>query len=249
MDVRTSSLHPLLAIAAISVIIFSLVGIAYMTGYLPRPEAEPATPTEVAAATPAPATTSAAEADTAAGTTPAPTPVVSSPARSEPKVARTSSKSNASNARSSRDETPSYASSSSRTSSANTVTQQEAAYEREPTAAGPSCWNCGTVVAINAVSTQAKPSGIGAVAGAVIGGVIGHQFGGGDGKKVATAAGAIGGAMAGNEVEKQRSGQTQYTVTVRMDSGATRTFSYATRPDLSKGDKVRVEGDELVPAY
>ncbi|MFP5390841.1 MAG: glycine zipper 2TM domain-containing protein [Gammaproteobacteria bacterium] len=36
--------------------------------------------------------------------------------------------------------------------------------------------------------------------GAVIGGVIGHQIGGGNGKKVATVAGIIGGGLIGNEI-------------------------------------------------
>lgn len=242
MDVRTSSLHPLLTVAAISVIVFSLVGIAYMTGVLPRPVTAPVAPTEVAAVIPAPEPTPTAAASTDTATAPA----TASPAPSATKVASHKSSSvghrTSSTSRSSTDASP-------RVASNDAVSPHEAAYEREPATAGPSCWNCGTVAAVNAVATQAKPSGIGAVAGAVIGGVIGHQFGGGDGKKVATAAGAIGGAMAGNEVEKQRTTQTQYTVTVRMDSGAKRTFHYATRPELSNGDKVRVEGDELVPAY
>lgn len=243
MDVRTSSLHPLLTIAAISVILFSLVGIAFMTGVLPRPEPALATPAEVAAVTPAPEATPAAAATAGENTT---TPATASPAPSATKVAsRKSSSTSHRTASTSR----SSGESSQRVASSDAVTPHEAAYEREPAAAGPSCWNCGTVVAINTVATQAKPSGIGAVAGAVIGGVIGHQFGGGDGKKVATAAGAIGGAMAGNEVERQRSSQTQYSVTVRMDSGSTRSFSYAAQPALSKGDKVRVEGDTLVPVY
>lgn len=40
--------------------------------------------------------------------------------------------------------------------------------------------------------------------GAVVGGVVGSQFGGGDGKKLATVAGAIGGGVAGKEIDENR---------------------------------------------
>jgi uncharacterized protein YcfJ len=42
----------------------------------------------------------------------------------------------------------------------------------------------------------------GSVTGAVVGGVIGNQVGSGDGKKVATAAGVIGGGIAGHEIQE-----------------------------------------------
>lgn len=43
----------------------------------------------------------------------------------------------------------------------------------------------------------------GTIIGGVAGGVLGHQIGGGDGKDVATAAGAVGGAYAGNKIAKK----------------------------------------------
>ncbi|NGY03896.1 glycine zipper 2TM domain-containing protein [Solimonas terrae] len=43
----------------------------------------------------------------------------------------------------------------------------------------------------------------GTILGGVAGGVIGHQIGGGHGKDVATAAGAVGGAYAGNRIAKK----------------------------------------------
>jgi uncharacterized protein YcfJ len=45
-----------------------------------------------------------------------------------------------------------------------------------------------------------QPNYLGIGAGALIGGVLGHQVGGGNGKKLATVAGIIGGGMIGNEV-------------------------------------------------
>lgn len=44
------------------------------------------------------------------------------------------------------------------------------------------------------------PNYVGIGTGAVIGGLIGHQIGGGNGKKLATVAGVIGGGFLGNEI-------------------------------------------------
>ena len=52
----------------------------------------------------------------------------------------------------------------------------------------------------------AQPNYVGIGTGAVIGGLIGNQVGGGNGKKLATLAGIIGGGYVGNEVAK-RAGQ------------------------------------------
>lgn len=46
----------------------------------------------------------------------------------------------------------------------------------------------------------AQPNYVGIGTGAVIGGLIGNQIGGGNGKKLATVAGIIGGGMIGNEI-------------------------------------------------
>ncbi|MGH8445851.1 MAG: glycine zipper 2TM domain-containing protein [Solimonas sp.] len=45
---------------------------------------------------------------------------------------------------------------------------------------------------------------VGTVLGGAAGGVLGHQIGGGHGKDVATAAGAVGGAYVGNKVAKDK---------------------------------------------
>ena len=51
----------------------------------------------------------------------------------------------------------------------------------------------------------------GTAIGAVVGGVIGNQFGGGKGKKLATVAGAAGGAYAGNRAQKAVQDKNTYT--------------------------------------
>ena len=53
----------------------------------------------------------------------------------------------------------------------------------------------------------------GAILGAVVGGLVGNQVGGGDGKKLATVAGAVGGGFAGREIDERHVGGKKYTTT------------------------------------
>ncbi len=103
-----------------------------------------------------------------------------------------------------------------------------------------------TVTDIDLVRVDSKTSGGGAVLGAVIGGVIGHQLGGGRGNDLATGAGAIGGAVAGNNIEKNRGSDDEiYRITVRFPDGTREKYDYADINGLRVGDKVRVEHGQL----
>ncbi len=106
------------------------------------------------------------------------------------------------------------------------------------------CRDCGTVVAVDAVTRKGEANGTGAVIGGVVGGVVGNQMGDGNGRKAMTVLGAIGGGMAGHEIEKRRRATTTYAVRVRLDDGRERTFSFAEAP-VSRGDRVVVEGNGL----
>lgn len=72
-----------------------------------------------------------------------------------------------------------------------------------------------------AVSYQEQPKDpnriAGTAIGAVVGGLIGNQIGGGSGKKIATVAGAAGGAYAGRKVQGNRQEANAETVT-RMET-------------------------------
>ncbi len=105
------------------------------------------------------------------------------------------------------------------------------------------CTSCGIVESVNAVQQQGQATGLGAVAGGVLGGVVGHQVGGGNGKTAMTVLGAIGGGLAGNEVEKRARGETLFKVQVRMEDGSTRVFQQA--QSLAVGTRVVVEGGKL----
>lgn len=107
------------------------------------------------------------------------------------------------------------------------------------------CLNCATVTAVTPVEREGTGSGAGAVAGGVLGALVGNQFGGGDGKTLATIAGAVGGGMAGNAVEKKMKKVTTYRVDLRMDDGDIRSIEQAA--PASVGARVRVEGNTLQP--
>lgn len=105
------------------------------------------------------------------------------------------------------------------------------------------CSSCGVVQSVTPVQQKGEGTGVGAVGGAVVGGLLGNQMGGGNGKKAMTVIGAVGGGMAGHEVEKRARGTTVYRVSVRMNDGSIRTVTQATPPTV--GQKVTVSGNQV----
>jgi len=101
----------------------------------------------------------------------------------------------------------------------------------------------------------------GAAIGAVIGGVLGHQVGSGDGNKIATAAGAVGGGYAGSKIQKGMQERNTETIvdercetvydTQKIPAGYDVSYvldgkSGTVRMDHDPGERIRVEGGELV---
>ncbi|TFW30959.1 glycine zipper 2TM domain-containing protein, partial [Duganella callida] len=80
---------------------------------------------------------------------------------------------------------------------------------------------------------------------AVLGGLLGNQVGSGHGRQLATVAGAVGGAVAGNQIEGNMKKSTTWDVTVRMDNGTRRTFHLSHQPEWRSGDPVRVVKGQL----
>jgi outer membrane lipoprotein SlyB len=103
------------------------------------------------------------------------------------------------------------------------------------------CGHCGVIEGVREVKVKGQGSGIGAVAGGVLGAAVGNQMGGGNGRKAMTVLGAVGGGLAGHEIEKQVRSETVYEVRVRMDDGNVRTFTRKTAP--APGTRVTVEGN------
>jgi outer membrane lipoprotein SlyB len=127
------------------------------------------------------------------------------------------------------------------------VERAEARPARVQKAAAPACTGCGVVESIREVASEGHGSGLGAVGGAVAGGVLGHQVGGGRGQDVATVVGVVGGAFAGNEVEKRMKSSTSYAVTVRLDDGSTRVISESVAPSWRAGDRVKIVDGAIRP--
>jgi len=203
-----AALHPLVAAAAISLIVLAAVGVGVLTGLLPSPLAKPARTQELAAV---PASPGGRDFGKASAHEPAPAKQASAQ-RAAPTAARSASRP-----------------------------------VREPARpAAAACGNCGTVESVRAMQVQGQGTGLGAVGGGVVGGVVGNQFGGGSGRTALTVLGALGGAYAGNEVEKRVRSSTQYEMAVRMDDGSVRTFHSASPYPWRSGDPVRVVNGSVV---
>ena len=61
-----------------------------------------------------------------------------------------------------------------------------------------------------------------------------------------TILGAAGGALAGNEIEKNVKKHYSYRVTVRMDDGSFRTLSQSSAPAVAVGERVRVVNGTVI---
>jgi outer membrane lipoprotein SlyB len=196
-------LHPLVATAAVAVIVLSAAGVAAITGVLPgsKGAAEPT-------ATPAPSAAPAAK-------------VESHKTKAEHKVVR-------------------HAAAPKRA--------EPAAKPAQVAVAKPPCPDCGVIEAVREVDVQGKGTGVGAVAGGVIGGVAGHQVGGGNAKTLMTVIGAVGGAIAGNELEKKQKTTKQWQVTVRLENGQEQVVTLAQQPPWRAGDHVRLVNGAIEPA-
>jgi len=102
----------------------------------------------------------------------------------------------------------------------------------------------GSIERIEPIRQRPQGTGTGAVLGGVAGAVIGNQFGHGLGRAAMTGVGAAGGAVAGNNIERNvRKQVVGYRVHVRLDNGRTRTFQRSQVGNLHVGDRVRVDGN------
>lgn len=221
-----SSLHPILWIAAIAVTLFSLIGIAALTGLLPGSKSETA-PSPVAAVEPPPPPPIPA-----AEPMPAPTPQPSAAAPApEKKVVKPA---------------PKPKTSTTYSSTPKGADEKTATYSSQP-APPPPCPDCAVISAITPVTEKGEGTGLGAIAGGILGGVIGNQIGGGSGRDVARIAGIAGGAYAGHQVEKSQRSHTVFDITVRYEDGSTQVVRETAEPIWQVGDKVRVQNGKLIP--
>ncbi|WP_104202639.1 glycine zipper 2TM domain-containing protein [Billgrantia saliphila] len=103
----------------------------------------------------------------------------------------------------------------------------------------------GTITALRPVQIQAdsRLGGlIGTGGGAVIGGLLGSQVGGGSGRRLATAAGAIGGAVAGSSAEESANRVRAWEMEIRRDDGQNVVVVQKADRDFQVGQRVRLIG-------
>ncbi|RZT42579.1 glycine zipper 2TM domain-containing protein [Cupriavidus agavae] len=186
---RSRRLHPLIATAAVAVVIASLTAVAAVTGVLPIGKAD---------------------------TSPASSYRQSQTAPSQP------------------------------AGSATRPPEREVAQRAEPKPAPRPSSTAGHVTGVQVVAAEKPTSGLGALGGAVVGGLVGNQIGNGNGRILGTVAGAAAGGLGGNYAEKKLNTDKTYRVSVKMDDGSRRTFTYQNPPGVEVGERVHMEKGVLV---
>lgn len=205
-------LHPLVATAAISIIVLAAVGVTVL---VMNHSGATSSPYDAPVATTAPAAQAvAAPPPIVAPVVPAP-PVVAAPRV----VASTPAK-------------PTY--------NGGSAPVQPAYDNPPPVARAEVCRDCGVVDSLREIKVKGQGSGVGAVGGAVVGGLLGNLVGAGRGKALATVAGAVGGGFGGNAIEKNVRSEIEHQMIVRLDGGGTRTFTQAAPFAYREGEHVRI---------
>jgi outer membrane lipoprotein SlyB len=126
-------------------------------------------------------------------------------------------------------------------------------YGGQPGYAQPTGTEYGRVAQIEVLpgnGGRGQTTGAGSVLGAVIGGALGNQVGKGSGRAAATVVGVLGGAVAGNAVERNNNGgqayaQGGYRIVIQLDQGGQRLYDVSNPGDLRAGDRVRVDNGQI----
>ena len=235
METTTSkSMHPLTAIAAVSITLFSLAGIGAITGLIPTSHSTQLQQTKAVedpaklVAPAQPLATTTITTTTVSVPKPAAHKVVAKRAKPVEQAARSAEEP----IRPVRDEAP------VRIAQNEPATRYEPAPRAEP--ARLACYDCGVIDSVREIEKKGEGSGLGAVAGGVAGGLLGRQTGGGRGRDVMTVLGAIGGAFAGNAVEKNVKKVKSYEIDIRFDDGTHQLVTQDNPPAWRSGDKVKL---------
>jgi outer membrane lipoprotein SlyB len=248
MEITTTrSIHPLTALAAVSVTVFSLAGVGAITGLIPTSHGqsqaqavaavEPAKPAENAAAANSTVPAESQPARKIATHKAAPKPykpveVAAQPAEEPVKAVKHEAPAQA--AAKPVEEPVKMAKYEPPVELAQNAPASRAEAQR------PSCYDCGVIESVRELEKAGNASGIGAVGGGLLGGLLGHQTGGGRGNTVMTVLGAVGGTIAGNAVEKKVKTVKNYEITVRFDDGTSQKVTQDTQPSWHSGDKVKL---------
>lgn len=225
MEANTKkSMHPLAALAAVSLTLFSLAGIGAMTGLIPTshgtqaPQARTADELVIPAAAAQPAKAAPGVSIKTSVAEPAARKVAVKRVKPAEHAARPA------------DEPV-------------LIAQAQQPRMQYPPAAQPaktSCYDCGVIEAVREVEKKGEASGAGAAVGGVAGGILGRQAGNGRGRDVMTVLGAIGGALAGHAIEKNTKTVKSYEIDIRFADGSSRLVTQDQPPVWHSGDKVKL---------
>ena len=225
---NTARLHPLVATAAVSLIVLSAAGIAAITGFLPKSGASAPAHAVIA---PAASATAAAPGGITLPVLTQEAPASKPAARPAPRPAVKKAPKPAIQARAPEEIRPA-----------------PVAQPLPQPVAQAACLDCGEIVAVNAIEQKGEGSWIGPVAGGVGGAILGKQVGKGSGNTIMTILGAAGGAWAGHKIEQKVRATTRWEVVLRMDDGSARTISFTEAPAWRVGDRVRLANGTLESA-
>ena len=220
METR-ARLHPLLTAAAISVTVFSAVGVGAVTGLIPTSiGSQKQTQTE--------APVFELPQEVAKPVEPAITHPVPAPVKKAPKpVARVN---------------PSK-------STAAVVYDDFPAPVAEAPKPVVKAGAPATIQSVREVQDAGEHTALGPIAGGIAGAVLGDRIGKGHGtRKVITLIGAAGGALAGREIEKRARGTSHWEIDVRRDDGGYETVRSDVAPPYQAGERVRILDGRLLPA-
>jgi outer membrane lipoprotein SlyB len=233
----TRRIHPLLAAAAVSVIVFSAVGVAAVTGVLPHSigSSKESTPPALATAPESPAPVAASQ------------PAAVEPsfdASAMPPAAPRSTPAKPVHKKVVKAKPPVQVAEAAPVAQAAPVPPPPPAVE----APKPIPGLLGVVDSVREVKETPKTNGAGPILGGLAGAVAGHQVGQGKGNVLATVVGAAGGAFGGLAVEGKVREVKHWDVIVRLDDGTTQTLRTDTQPFWHGGERVRLLDGRLTPA-
>ncbi|HUX26340.1 MAG TPA: glycine zipper 2TM domain-containing protein [Burkholderiales bacterium] len=235
---KKRGIHPLIALAAVSVTLFSLVGIAAITGLIPTSRSQTAQVATAQAETPKPTDEAAKLAEKAAPAVvhkPAAHRIAAKHARPVERAARPA------------EEPVKVAGNDIPMNVAQTPppppNQPPPSFEPPK----PICNDCGVIESMREVEIKNEAIGSGTAIGGIAGAILGNQAGQGRGRDAMTVLGAIGGAVAGHEIEKNRNKTKRYEIEIRLEDGSTRLITQDNPPIWRTGDRIRLVDGVIKP--
>ena len=102
------------------------------------------------------------------------------------------------------------------------------------------CSDCAVVESIRAVEAAPRGGIIGTIGGAIAGAILGKELGEAHKQRMLTLLGAIGGGLAGRQIERHATQSTQYDVDLRLADGTVLKRRYEQAPPFVAGATIRL---------